>query len=616
MVVGEDAAICSHDIQVEVDQPLTADGAAGGTHAVRCVAGGTTEAVANVPVVLTPTGVLDDLVAQIMALAAQAVGSNHAQIGVGKEIGNQLTRTGGMAEFIATLQNVGPPGAMGTVGAGPAGFAIIVAIVAIGAEDLGAHGTALLDAIEVEHVGQQTGLWQRAAPGMHDGMAGGGRNRKLRNQVERIARRDRPHRGVSIDGERLFGRAGTVAAEAVLILIDSRGKRAGSVTGVDAGDVPLRDADQRRRWEYSDRLGPMRAVAVDARGVAVVVKQDVLVGIVLTGRAGHAGEGMPDLGRGVLRKHVGVGRHRRDVRAAVVAGNTILFILTAQQRRGPAGVVRRMAGDAGIGGHSGITAEEGLGRNLVAGGQGMHAGGPIGQRVDLSADLPAGIVAGQAQLTIGAVLHQKVLRYQVFGLHVRIVAGSAFDVAFDQLYRSGWVSGLAIGLERGDQAGIILQGQRQAERMRRLQVAGGVVELVRRAHLSVDGDGAIGHGLPDRHGAVMAAQAMIAVGAEGWLCALVLFGAAAIHRVDLGGELLVPEAGVESRVRRVAVGAGVGTGTGDGRFAARPQIMHAHDVAGNLRRQEGSGEQDCKPGQQYSEPHCNPSLGSVFKPTY
>ena len=43
-----------------------------------------------------------------MALAAQAVGSNHAQIGIGKEIGNQLTWEHGLAEFIAALENMRP----------------------------------------------------------------------------------------------------------------------------------------------------------------------------------------------------------------------------------------------------------------------------------------------------------------------------------------------------------------------------------------------------------------------------------------------------------------------------------------------------------------------------
>ncbi len=261
---------------------------------------------------------------------------------------------------------------------------------------------------------------------------------KLRNHVQRIARRNRAHREVSINRQHLLAGAGAVAAQAVLILIDGGRKHADSVAGADARDILLRDADQRRRRKYPDRLGPMCIVAVHAGGMTVVVEQCAFGGIV---RIGRGGKWMPDLGRGVLGKHIGVGRHRRDVRAAVVAGNAILLILPAQQPRRPAGVVRRMAGDAGIGSHRGVTSQQSLGRNLV-GGQGMRAGGPIGQRVDLAADLPGGIVAGQAQLAAGTVLHQKILRDQVFGLHVRIVARRALDVSIDQLHRSSWVGGL------------------------------------------------------------------------------------------------------------------------------------------------------------------------------
>ena len=63
-----------------------------------------------------------------------------------------------MAEFITPLENVRPHRAMRSIGARAAGFAIVVAVVAIGAEDLCAHGAALGDAVEVQHVGQKAGL--------------------------------------------------------------------------------------------------------------------------------------------------------------------------------------------------------------------------------------------------------------------------------------------------------------------------------------------------------------------------------------------------------------------------------------------------------------------------
>ena len=106
-----------------------------------------------------------------MALAAQAVGSSDAQIGIGKQIGDRLTRQGCLTEFIAALQNMSPFRPVGAVRTRAPKFAIVVTVVAIGAQNLGAHGAALADAIEVQHIWQQTGLRQGTAPDMNDGMA-------------------------------------------------------------------------------------------------------------------------------------------------------------------------------------------------------------------------------------------------------------------------------------------------------------------------------------------------------------------------------------------------------------------------------------------------------------
>ena len=249
------------------------------------------------PTAVIPAGVLHNR--QIMALGAQGVGSSHGQVGIGKEIVNRATLRCGRVEFISALQNVGPLGTMGTVRALTAEFAIVVAVVAIGAENLGARGATQGNAIQLQHVSQQAGLQQTAAADVQDGMAGDGRDRwrKLREHVKRIGRRNRTYREVTIDGQRLFAGAGAVAAQAVLILIDRGRKHAGSVAGVDAGDVFLRDANERRKRKYSDHLGPMSIVAVHAGGMTVVVEQRVLGGIV---RIGRAGKWMPDLGRGVL----------------------------------------------------------------------------------------------------------------------------------------------------------------------------------------------------------------------------------------------------------------------------------------------------------------------------
>src|SRR6476620_2208013 len=158
--------------------------------------------------------------------------------------------------------------------------------------------------------------------------------------------------------------------------------------------------------------------------MAVVIEKRVLGGVV---RIGRDRKWMPDFRRGIFGEYVGTGGHGRDV-CAVMAGNTILFVLTAQQPRRPAGVVWRMIGDASGGGHSGVTADESVGRNL-AGGQGMRAGGPVDQRIDLLAYLPSWIVAGQTHLAVGTVSDQEIWRYQISGLHVRIVTRRALDVS-------------------------------------------------------------------------------------------------------------------------------------------------------------------------------------------
>ncbi len=185
-----------------------------------------------------------------------------------------------------------PPGAVWTVGAGAAELAIVVAVVAVGAENLGSHSAIGRDAVKVHHVGPQTGLGIRTAAGVHDRVAGGSGDGKLRNEVQRIARRYRTHREVSIDRLHLFAGTRAVAAKAVFILIDGGRQYAGPIAGVNAGNVLLRDADERRRREDPDRLRAVSGVAVHAGGVTVVVEQRALGSVVRIGCAGEA-DGQP-----------------------------------------------------------------------------------------------------------------------------------------------------------------------------------------------------------------------------------------------------------------------------------------------------------------------------------
>src|SRR5580658_7121668 len=196
---------------------------------------------------------------------------------------------------------------------------------------------------------------------------------------------------------------------------------------------------------------------------------------------------------------------------------------------------------------------------------------------------------------------------------MRIVARYALDVSRDQLHRSGGVGRVPAGRQRSGQVHVVLQRHGQAERVRRLHIA---AEHVLRVHRSARSHLAVSHRGPNRNRAVMAAQTLISGVAKRWLPAAVFLGAARVRRVDLRGELLVPQAAIQSGVRRMAVGAGVRTRSGKRRIAARTQVMHTHHVARNLRRQSRPRKQKYQRGHWDSEPQFIPSPAGAFEPAY
>ena len=135
-----------------------------------------------------------------------------------------------------------------------------------------------------------------------------------------------------------------MAAQAVLILID--GGRQHVIPSLAL--MPAMSFCEMRisGGGGNDATGsdPCAVVAVHAGRMTVVVEQ-VLGGIVRIGRRRET-DARPWARR--TRQTRWRMAHRRDVRAAVVAGNAILLILAAQQSRRPAGVMRRMAGNAGV----------------------------------------------------------------------------------------------------------------------------------------------------------------------------------------------------------------------------------------------------------------------------
>ena len=297
---------------------------------------------------------------------------------------------------------------------------------------------------------------------------------------------------------------------------------------------------------------------------------------------------MTNLRRGVFREDVGVGRDLGDVGSTVVTGDAVLLVHAAQLARRAAGIVRRVAGDAGVGANGGVTAQRGL-RGDFAAGVGVDASGPSGERVDGSAELARRVMTSEAELAAGAVFHQEVQRNGVLPLHVRIVTGGALHVALDELYGMRRVCCLSAGGQGGDQMNDVLKGQCEANGVRGLETAAkdiGGIHRTLRHNFSVSG------GLADCHCAVVAAQAHVACRSKDGLRRNVFLRGAAVERVHLGGELLIPEPDVLPRVRGVTVGAGIRPSAGDGRFAAGSEIVHAHRVAENLREDSAACQQE------------------------
>src|SRR6185312_8621250 len=245
-----------------------------------------------------------------MALAAKRVGSIHAQIGSRKQIRNQLSWRGGLAELIPSLEDVSPFRAMWAVRACAPEFAVVVAVMAIGAEYLSAHYASGIHAIESQHVGSKAGLREHAAPRMRHGMAWRRGCCELRDQVQGVAGGNCAHREISVCRLRLLAAAGAMAAQAILVLVHRWRQHARTVGPADARNVLLGEPDSRSIRECADDLRTMAAVAVHARSVAIVVEECGFSCVVLVG---GIRERMSHFARAILRKDVGVGRHGRNV---------------------------------------------------------------------------------------------------------------------------------------------------------------------------------------------------------------------------------------------------------------------------------------------------------------
>lgn len=177
------------DIDVKIHEPFARNGCAGAAHAVSGVACGAGKAIIDVPRMFAEACICHDLI-QVVTLSAKRIRTIDAEIRIGEEVVDQLARRRRLAEFIAALKNVRPLRAMRTIRSQAAKFAIVIAVVAIGAENLRPHAAPLCNSVEIEHVAQQARLRQRAAPHVSHRMAGGASERELGNNIQEVARRN------------------------------------------------------------------------------------------------------------------------------------------------------------------------------------------------------------------------------------------------------------------------------------------------------------------------------------------------------------------------------------------------------------------------------------------
>lgn len=146
------SAILAYDIDVEVHHSLSRNRWGYRPHAVRRMTRRATESVLRgMQVVLRKTGVGEDL-CEIVALRTHGEGSRDAGVGIGKKIRHRSAGNGRLAELIVPLKNVRIDGTMRAIGSGAAELAVVVAVMAVGTEQLRADRTRRCQPLFIQHV--------------------------------------------------------------------------------------------------------------------------------------------------------------------------------------------------------------------------------------------------------------------------------------------------------------------------------------------------------------------------------------------------------------------------------------------------------------------------------
>jgi len=128
--------ILAHHIDIEIDEPLAGNCRADGAHPVRGMAYGTGETCArDMQAVLRPARVRQNI-SQVMALRAKCIRPLWTQVRSRKEVAHHSAGRRRLAELIISLQNVRINRAVRSIRPSATKFAIVVAAVAVGTEDL------------------------------------------------------------------------------------------------------------------------------------------------------------------------------------------------------------------------------------------------------------------------------------------------------------------------------------------------------------------------------------------------------------------------------------------------------------------------------------------------
>lgn len=131
--------ILAHYVDVKIDEPFAGYVCADRTHSMGCVTNRARESVlGDMQAVLGPAGVGQN-VGQIMTLGAHCVWTLLAQVRCRKQIGDRSPGRGSLAKLVIAFQDVRVDRAMRPIGTSTAKFAVVIAGMAVSAENLIAH---------------------------------------------------------------------------------------------------------------------------------------------------------------------------------------------------------------------------------------------------------------------------------------------------------------------------------------------------------------------------------------------------------------------------------------------------------------------------------------------